>query len=297
MNQNSIFPVKILAVTFIVSFAIALILYFQTDPGKLSWLNLNEGLKKAKETNKMIFVKFYSKWDKKSKQLNESIFSNDSVVKYLNSNFLPVMISLNDNEQSKKAEELFGIKGTSLFLVLDKNGRPASFAPTQFNEDYFLQYLQEIKKINIFKWLSYEDALQETDSTGKLTFCIVTSDINVNLMFNDILKKQENLNELEMNYIPTTLYLYYKSDRNKIVELLGEKNDLLQSPFMQEYSVGASTRNGFQYSRKEQNSRVYLIGKKRNILGSFDLDEKFWERKELTPYIMKALENNNKANL
>jgi thioredoxin-related protein len=297
MNQNSILPVKILGSAFIVTFLVALILYFQTDADKLSWLNLDEGLKKAKETNKMIFVKFYSKWDNKSKQLNETIFSNDTVIKYLNSNYILVMVNLNDEKQTKSAEELYGIKGTSVFLVLDKTGRPASFAPTQANEDYFLRFLQEIIKISLFDWVTFEDALKATDSTGKLTFCLITGDINVNIMFNELLKKSENSNELDMNYIPTTLYLYHKSDRNKIVELLGKESDLLQEKDMKEFSVGASTGSGFQYTKKEQNTRVYLIGKGRKILGSFDLDAKFWERKELIPYIMKALQNNNKENL
>ena len=294
MNQNSISPVKILAGAFIVTFIVAVIFYFQTDPGKLSWLTLDEGLKKAKETHKMIFVKFYSKWDKTSQQLNETTFSNDSVVKYLKSNYILVMVNLNDENQSQKAMELYGMKSTSIFLVLDKYGRPASYVPTLLNEDLFLGFMQKINEIDVFNWHTFEDALKATDTTGKLTFCIITGDIQVNLRINDLLKKTENSNELDMNYIPTILYLYHKPDRNKVTELLGKENDLLQSN--NNYTVGASTGMGFQFTNKQQISRVYLIGKGRKILGSFNIDEKFWERSEITPYIMKALESNNKEN-
>jgi len=99
-------------------FASKLLLVFLTFLSLLfsqEWFTkFDEGIKRAKEENKLALIYFYSDHCPYCHQVEEFVFGDEDVEKFLNKNF--VVISVNINEE---LSEKFDVFGTPTFVIYD----------------------------------------------------------------------------------------------------------------------------------------------------------------------------------
>ncbi len=99
---------------------------------KITWIPYDEGLAKAKEEDKHIFIDFTTSWCGWCKKMEKETFSRQEVIELVNENFVPVKVdgdskNLLDIEGFKITEKSltkteFGVRGYPTFWFLKSDG-------------------------------------------------------------------------------------------------------------------------------------------------------------------------------
>ncbi len=285
MNQNSLNIFKITSLVFIASLVIAIILFLIPKAGLINGIKYQDALKQAKEQNKPILITTYSKWEKKQKMSNQIIFSDKELVKYLDSNLLAVILDT-DVEKDMKIINQYGIN-TGYSLMADKTGKPISFLVNSINPIEFKIFLGEIMKMPFFEWKTFEESIIATKQTNKPTICFVTSYINDNLKVAEILKVNNNLNYIDMNFYPVLLFAKYKADYEISRQVLGFDDPMIKS-IKASFSEELSSKSKFEFIQSGE-IKIVIIGTDKKVLGQTIIDESFEKNKNIQELIEKTL--------
>ena len=73
---------------------------------EIQWMSYEDGIKKAKEENKHVFINFTTSWCGYCKKMKKEAFANDSVISLLNKDFVAVKV----DGDSKKELDIDGYK-------------------------------------------------------------------------------------------------------------------------------------------------------------------------------------------
>lgn len=219
MEQNSLKVFRIFGILFLIILVMAIVVFFIPKAGNLKSINFSEALQKANATNKPILITSYSKWDRKNKMNNQILFTNDSLLNILNSNFVTVILDA-DNESENKILKEYNVKSTAS-LVVDKNGKPITYIANTNTSDEFIVSLKEINKIPMLKWDSFDDAMLKSKQDSKPVICFVTSYINDNLRLSMDLRMDTILQSINNNYHPVLLFINHRPDFDIAQQLLG----------------------------------------------------------------------------
>ncbi len=121
-----------------------------TDAGKLTLkgvtfnTNLTAAIETAKIKDKPVFVYIRSEYCGWCRKFEEETFTNQTVVKTLNENF--VLVSL-DIDKQKNETRNFGVYGTPTMIFLDSNGTGLKRIPGYTDNGTFLGVMNEIANI------------------------------------------------------------------------------------------------------------------------------------------------------
>lgn len=127
-------------------------LYLQqndTDAGKTPlkglkfYTNLEPALEEAKEKNKTIFVYIRSEYCHWCKRFEEESFTNQSIIKTLNENF--ILVSLDADKQRKEIRD-FRVRGTPTEIFLDPEGAEIKRIPGYVDNGTFLNVIGDLAK-------------------------------------------------------------------------------------------------------------------------------------------------------
>lgn len=122
-----------------------------TSSKSIKWYTYKQGLDLSKKEKKKIFLNFYANWCTYCKKMEKETFNDDSVVSYLNDNF--ISIKVNSDRESRTALD-FGVKGLPDTWFIAENGEKISSLPG---------YIPSKRLLNILKYIN-------TDSFKKMTF-------------------------------------------------------------------------------------------------------------------------------
>jgi len=122
---------------------------------KVNWHSLKDGVKKAKLEKKPILVDFgIVKGCPRCEFLMKNVYSKDEIVKKINSDFIPVFISLMKEltPEEKALGEKYDYKNDCLLLFLDSEGniikdpggKKMCFAD-KVEPEVFIKYLEQVK--------------------------------------------------------------------------------------------------------------------------------------------------------
>ena len=82
--------------------------------------DFDEVLAKAKQSNKYIFIDFYTNWCAPCKMMDKQVFPQKNVGEYFNSKF--ISLKINAEKEGIDLAKKYGIKAYPTFVILDKNG-------------------------------------------------------------------------------------------------------------------------------------------------------------------------------
>jgi thioredoxin 1 len=120
-----------------------------SDAGKITLkgvtfsTNLTAALETAKVQGKPVFVYIRSEYCGWCRKFEEETFTNQSVIKTLNENF--ILVSL-DIDKQKNETSNFGVYGTPTMIFLDSNGTGIERIPGYTDTTTFLGVMNEIAK-------------------------------------------------------------------------------------------------------------------------------------------------------
>lgn len=114
------------------------------DPTEaIDWTEYEAALSKAKETDKKSFVYFYTEWCKYCKKVENVLFKDADVVKYLNENFVSTSVNVKGNENKRIAKD-YGVNGFPTFWFLEEDNSKLNYLPGYIEKDKFFQVLKYI---------------------------------------------------------------------------------------------------------------------------------------------------------
>lgn len=96
---------------------------------EINWHRYDEGLKKAREENKHVFIDFTTSWCRWCKVMDKETFSRPDVVELLNDHFVTVMV----DGDSKRELDIDGYK------ITERNLTRKEFRVTGFPAFWFLK--------------------------------------------------------------------------------------------------------------------------------------------------------------
>ncbi len=104
----------------------------ESNDKEINWMAYDEGLKAAKESEKQIVIDFTAKWCGWCKKMDKEAFSDPTIIKYMNENFISIRV---DGDSRKEldvdgykiterdlARKEFGVTGYPAFWFLEPDG-------------------------------------------------------------------------------------------------------------------------------------------------------------------------------
>lgn len=110
----------------------------------VNWRTYEEGMAVSKAEQKKVFLHFYADWCGFCRKMALETFQDSSVVSFLNSNFIPVRVNT-DKEQQTAAN--YGVAALPFTIFLTDRGEPIIGLPGYIPADTMLQMLKEINGI------------------------------------------------------------------------------------------------------------------------------------------------------
>ncbi len=107
----------------------------------IRWYTYKQGIELNKKEGKKIFLYFYADWCTYCKKMEKETFNDDSVVLYLNENFIPIKV--NSDRDIKTALD-FGVKGLPSTWFIEGDGERISNLPGLIAADTLLNILKYI---------------------------------------------------------------------------------------------------------------------------------------------------------
>ncbi len=137
---------------------------------ELKWYSFTDGLKIAQTEKKKVLIDVYTDWCEWCKKMDEEVYTNSSVKKYLASKF--ILVKLNAESEMKhifqgreysemELSYIFGVEGFPTTIFIREDMQPITAVPGYFPADVFMKILTFIGD-DYYKKMSFEDYLEKT---------------------------------------------------------------------------------------------------------------------------------------
>lgn len=175
MNQNTKKPALMLGGAALLSFLVALVLYLQPQSRPFNWLDFEDAKKVALAENKPIFLNFYSKWDPISKNIENTVFMNDTIKTALNKGFILASMNIGSKENQKIMIEKFKIQNLPTFIILDGNGKEITRYATMpiGQEMLFYNWLTDTSYKYVINWKNYNEAKDNAAENDRFLLVVI----------------------------------------------------------------------------------------------------------------------------
>lgn len=131
------------ALFFLILFAFATTGLSLPDKAKsITWRAYDEGISQGKKEGKKVFLTFYANWCGYCKKMDQTTFSDQSVIDYLTNNYITVKIN---TEKEQKLAATYRVQGLPTHMFLDSSGEVISGLPGYVPPDQFLPILKYIQ--------------------------------------------------------------------------------------------------------------------------------------------------------
>ena len=121
----------------------------------ITWHSLDEGIKRAAELNKKVFIYFRADWWHYCRKLDQ-VLARQKVHNYLNENFIAVKI---DFDREKDIVHQFNVQGIPDIWFLDSKGEKLTRSTGYVSEDILIAMLKYISE-EAFQKMGFKEFLQ-----------------------------------------------------------------------------------------------------------------------------------------
>lgn len=139
------------------------------DTKELKWYSFTEGLKIAEAEKKKVLIDVYTDWCEWCKKMDEEVYANSTVKKYIASKF--ILVKLNAESEKKhifrgreysemELSYIFGVEGFPTTIFIREDMQPITAVPGYFPADVFMKILTFIGDDYYMK-MTFEDYLKK----------------------------------------------------------------------------------------------------------------------------------------
>lgn len=214
MKQNTNSYARIISIAFIAFFVTGIIMYFFPSEGNVKWLNYKEALALASNQGKPTLLYLTNKYSSVNKIANKSIFSNDTVLAFIESNFVTGRLDLDDKSDAEMAVKRYKVDNGKYSIILDRHGRGVMFLDNSWSAGIFTEFAKKALEYPYFDFAYYDEAKKQSIEVNKPIFMIVTNDYYQNINVNEKLKDEKTLSYINDNFIPIAMMSYEEWDRS-----------------------------------------------------------------------------------
>lgn len=144
----------------------------ETAPAKITWLNYDDGLAKAKSENKPILIDFTAAWCGWCKKMDKETFSDPAVVGYLSDKMVTIKVWGDDTTKAgmvthegermtqRALTQVYQVRGFPCFWFLDPAAGKIGPAPGYKSKENFMPLVEYVAE-NHYKTTSYENFLKK----------------------------------------------------------------------------------------------------------------------------------------
>mgnify|MGYP002395166942 CR=1 FL=1 len=144
--------------TFIFSIIFAFSTAAMAANQEINWYSYKAGMEKISKENKKGYIHFYTDWCTYCKIMNQKTFTDDSVIAFLNQNFVPIRVNA---EEQRDVAKKYGVSKfpNNWFIGEDKSeiGKRPGFIPAEI----MLKMLQYVSS-DSFKNMSFQDYMDSS---------------------------------------------------------------------------------------------------------------------------------------
>lgn len=125
------------------------------EEAKINWLKYEEGIKQAQESDKKVFIDFYTDRCGWCKKMDRETFTDARVIDYMNTNFVSVKVNGGSSRELEVegfktnerqiASQLYGVRGYPTYWFLEPDGSKIGRQPGYQPAEQFLQLLAYVK--------------------------------------------------------------------------------------------------------------------------------------------------------
>jgi len=205
MNQRDVTYAKWIGIVGAVLFVVAAVLDYWPVSISLQWLSLDEARSLATNQHKPMLVDFYTEWCGPCKQMEKTVFPDDSVQTVLKTRFILAKINGDDPVLGDTLKKQFGIRAYPTYIILSPTGKERRRHIGFMVKENLIKWLNDSAGIQIMMWPEMETAFENARLQRRRVMVLVLQsgeDIeDANSMFEDP-KVSEIIGK---HYAPTTL--------------------------------------------------------------------------------------------
>jgi thioredoxin-related protein len=142
---------------------------------EIKWRKFNTGLAEAKKTNKKVFIDVYTDWCKWCKKLDAEVYSDQTVIDYINKHYVPVKMNGESNDSvhfkdqsftESTLSQAFGVTGFPTLIFLASNGDPINKLGSYLPKEQLLQIAEYIGE-DYYKNKTWDDFVKQNNAPTK----------------------------------------------------------------------------------------------------------------------------------
>ena len=107
--------------------------------GGIKWNGYKEGMALARENGKKIYINFHASWCGYCVKMEKTTFKDDTVIRYLNTNFIPIRV---DADKEKKVANDYGVRGLPANWFVENSGKRIGNQPGYLDAKQLLKLLK-----------------------------------------------------------------------------------------------------------------------------------------------------------
>ena len=243
MNQRDSSYAKWLGIVGGVSLLAAALLEYWPSSNPLSWLTLDEARAAAATQNKPMFVDVYADWCAPCKEMDRTVFPDDSVKTILTGKYILAKVNGDDPTHGEMMRKQFGIRAYPTYIVLSPSGKERKRTVGFMQKSNLIRWLNDSTGVTILLWPDLDKAFQNAASQKKRVMVLILQSGDEIERTNALFEEGNLTGTIDRNFIPTLL-VRGNAGEEKLLE-----------------EVNASPKTGM--------SEIIVFGDKRNEVGRF----------------------------
>jgi thiol-disulfide isomerase/thioredoxin len=189
MNQRDIPFGRWLALIGGILLSLAAVMEYWPTSSTLQWLDIDQAKALGASQRKPVLVDVYAEWCGPCKNMDNTVFPDDSVQRVLKSRYVLAKIDGDDPVLGDSLRKQLHIRAYPTYIVLTPTGRERKRHVGALPKDQFVQWLNDPTGIGILQWLEFDNAVQQASAQKRRVMVLVLNSAeeieSANALFED----------------------------------------------------------------------------------------------------------------